>query len=91
VSSGCGKLNSLISFRDPIDHVGQAAFECPTGLGGCLSFGDLAEVVLLAAATVTDLADSDDVKRTVQSPVASGVEAMADFLATGGIQGALPT
>ena len=87
VSSGCGELRSSVAFHGPVDHVRQTSLERPASFGGRLSFGDLATVVVLAAAAVADLADGDDMQGRVESPVATGVEAVVGVLAAGGFQG----
>lgn len=80
----------MISLHDPVDHVGKASLEGPSCLRRRLPFSDLAEVAVLSAAAVADLADGDGVQDGVQRAVATGVEPVADATPASAASGSRP-
>ncbi|WP_370455875.1 pirin-like C-terminal cupin domain-containing protein [Pseudarthrobacter sp. B4EP4b] len=68
----------------PVEDVGEASFECSTGLAGCFTFGGVLQVVVPAWPGVTALADGHGVQHGVELPVASCVE-LCRVLILGGV------
>jgi hypothetical protein len=63
-----GEVVPLVSFHDPVDHVGQASLEGPAGLRRRLALSDLAEVVVLPAAAVGGESERPDLQSGVKRP-----------------------
>lgn len=76
----------MVAFHRAIDDIGEPAFEGAAGLGGCLSFGDFAAVIVLSESGVSDLAGGHNMQYAIESTVAAGVESVPDGVAAGRFQ-----
>src|SRR5674476_761782 len=70
-----------------VDPIGQATFQAPQRLQGCLALGTLAPVVGASVGVVAELDDAGHVQHVVQPPVARPGQAVVGVFAAGSIDG----